>query len=323
MNAEDCGCGRPRARRPEIRRDHGMGQSAKLRPGFLGYRRRPGLSLTRRHHAISVKASPSSTMTAMSISQVRGLCFHSGSGLGALAAAGAATLATVPAEAFAFLLPCFFPAACWFAVGCALAAPADPLGPGDPLVPGDPPGPGEALVPGAALGPGDVPGAGLCPAFWRDLRPAGFLPLGVFGKAGSWITFRLDVDEVAAKPQRDGDSHAICSTPACPCSGNTPPVRMTWKITATISSGMVFSEVLTSAEISNPSAIEATASTPMASSSSTSGRCLRKEPCGGSGRPSSPMTTITAACSPLISPRIASFEIRYAPDDSPAARSRL
>ena len=49
---------------------------------------------------------------------------------------------------------------------------------------------------------------------------------------------------------------------------------------------MVLSDELTSAEISRPAVIEATASTAIASMSSTSGSDVRKAPCAGSGRPS-------------------------------------
>jgi hypothetical protein len=134
------------------------------------------------------------------------------------------------------------------------------------------------------------------------------LTAGTFGTTGSEITLRLTVDAAAAKPQRDGASQATCSSPAFPVSGNTPPVMTTWKITATISSGIVFSEVSTDAEISRPRVIETIASTPMATISSTSG-CCRNAPWAGSGRPTRPMVTITIACTPLIRPRITSLEV--------------
>ncbi len=79
--------------------------------------------------------------------------------------------------------------------------------------------------------------------------------------AGGMITFRLEVDAVSAWPHRDGDSHQTCSRPALPARASTPPIRMTSTTTTTIRMGIVFSEVLTDAEISRPSAIDTTAST--------------------------------------------------------------
>jgi len=63
-------------------------------------------------------------MSAMSVSQVRGLCFHSGSPV--LALAGLAVWAAAGAEACAFTAG---PDACAFAVPCF---PVDPCVPADP-----------------------------------------------------------------------------------------------------------------------------------------------------------------------------------------------
>jgi hypothetical protein len=62
--------------------------------------------LTSRHQAISVNASPSSSMTAMSVTQVRAVCFHSGSAVPALAAV--AVWVAVPGETSALPEGCAF-----------------------------------------------------------------------------------------------------------------------------------------------------------------------------------------------------------------------
>ncbi len=122
--------------------------------------------------------------------------------------------------------------------------------------------------------------------------------------------FRFEVEAVSAYPQRDGDSHATCSRPALPAIANTPPVRMTSTTTTTIRIGMVFSDVLTDAEMNRPSAMDTTASRASAMISSTSGSPWSKEPLAASFRPSRPISTMTPACTPLISPSTASLEPR-------------
>ena len=155
-------------------------------------------------------------------------------------------------------------------------------------------------------------------------RAGAVLGAGAVGvAAGSWITFRFVVDAVAAYPHRDGASQEIWLMPALPASPNTPPVRMTWNMTLMTSSGMVFSDVFTAAEMNRPSVIDAMASRPIPSSSSTSGRLVRNDPVAGSSRPARPISTSAIAWIALITPRMISLENRYTPADRPAARSLL
>ncbi len=81
-------------------------------------------------------------------------------------------------------------------------------------------------------------------------------------------------------------------------------------MTDTKSSGRLFSDVLTDAEISRPSAIDAIARKPIATASSAIGTDLMKTPWAGILRPASPPTTITAACSALMTPSIATLDQR-------------
>ena len=111
--------------------------------------------------------------------------------------------------------------------------------------------------------------------------------------------------------------------PALPASPKTPPVRMTWNMTLMTSSGMVFSDVFTAAEMNRPSVIDAMASRPIPSSNSTSGRLVRNDPVVGSPRPARPISTSAIAWIALITPRMISLENRYTPADRPAARSLL
>jgi hypothetical protein len=125
-----------------------------------------------------------------------------------------------------------------------------------------------------------------------------------------WMTFRFTVDATAAKPQRDGEIHETCSSPTWPATGKMPPVRTTWNMTATTSSGMVLSELLTMAEMSSPRVIETMDSTAMAISSSARGRWCRNEPVAGSFRPRMPMPTRMRDWTALITARISSLETR-------------
>ena len=129
---------------------------------------------------------------------------------------------------------------------------------------------------------------------------------GVGGK----ILLRFEVEAVSAYPQRDGDSHATCSRPALPAIANTPPVRMTSTTTTTIRIGMVFSDVLTDAEMSRPSAMDTTASRASAMISSASGTAWMTDPLVGSFRPIRPISTMIPACRPQMTPSTASLEDR-------------
>src|ERR1022692_3261844 len=133
---------------------------------------------------------------------------------------------------------------------------------------------------------------------------------GLVPGASGEIWFRLEVDAVAAKPHRDGENQENCSRPAFPFSGNTPPLSTTWTKTTTTSSGMVLSDELTSAEISRPTVIDATASTAMARAISTSGSDVRNAPCVGGGRAATESYTRFLACKALIRPRTTSFDHR-------------
>jgi NADH:ubiquinone oxidoreductase subunit F (NADH-binding)/ferredoxin len=131
-----------------------------------------------------------------------------------------------------------------------------------------------------------------------------------FPGAGGKILLRFEVEAVSAYPQRDGDSHETCSRPTLPAIANTPPVRMTSTTTTTIRIGMVFSDVLTDAEMNRPSAMDTTASRASAMISSSSGNPWRSDPLTGSFRPIRPINTMTAACTPLMNPRTASLDPR-------------
>src|ERR1700683_4808788 len=93
---------------------------------------------------------------------------------------------------------------------------------------------------------------------------------------GSWIWFRFDVAAAAPKPHRDGENQDKGST-TLPFSGKNSPLSTSSARTARTSIGMAWSDELTNAEISRPTAIDATASTAMASTSSTSGRDVRED----------------------------------------------
>ena len=89
------------------------------------------------------------------------------------------------------------------------------------------------------------------------------------------------VDAVAAKPHRDGASQDSWSSPALPLRGRIPPERMTWAMASRTSSGMAFSDVLTSEDTSSPSAMEASASTTTASATSGNGAEPQQRAVGG------------------------------------------
>src|SRR5215470_7469285 len=93
------------------------------------------------------------------------------------------------------------------------------------------------------------------------------------------ILLRLIVDAVAPNPHRDGAIQENCSSPILPFSGNTAPLSTTSSSTTTTRNGIVLSELLTTAEISRPITIEATARTATASVSSISGNLDRNAPC--------------------------------------------
>ena len=56
--------------------------------------------------------------------------------------------------------------------------------------------------------------------------------------------------------QREGISQANCSRPGEPYSGKRTPVKTTWTMANMTSSGMVFSAVFTSEEMTRPTIIE-------------------------------------------------------------------
>ncbi len=87
--------------------------------------------------------------------------------------------------------------------------------------------------------------------------------------------------------------------------------------------GIAFSDVLTRADTSRPRHIEATASTAMPRITSMSGAPVRKAPWAGNCRQDTPISTSNVDCRMLMTPRTSSLETRYAPDDRPAARSRV
>ncbi len=95
-----------------------------------------------------------------------------------------------------------------------------------------------------------------------------------------------------------------------PAIANTPPVRTTSTTTTTIRIGIVFSDVLTDAEMNRPSAMDTTASSASAMISSASGNAWRTDPLGGSFRVARPISTMIAACTPLMNPSTASLEPR-------------
>jgi len=87
--------------------------------------------------------------------------------------------------------------------------------------------------------------------------------------------------------------------------------------------GMAFSDVLTMADTNKPRHMEATASMAMPRISSMSGRPVKKAPWAGISRHDTPISTSNVDCTTLITPRTSSLETRYAPEDRPAARSRV
>jgi hypothetical protein len=193
-----------------------------------GHFLRLGLSRTRRHQAIREKKMPSSTIDAMFLIQTWPLWSHSGSVVRPVSPEDAAgvlgvgeALADGVADAWAFL--CLWPglgdltSAAVLADGDTLLA----LGVGVALVLGVL-ALGELVLAGGFPPAGAVPeagadGAAVCPVpvppdlpgcFFFPV-PAGGLTAGALGSTGCWITFRLEVDAVAAYPHRDGASQEI------------------------------------------------------------------------------------------------------------------
>jgi len=138
-----------------------------------------------------------------------------------------------------------------------------------------------------------------CMAVWSHSASGG-LPW-------AWLNWlRLAVEATAPNPQRAG---AIAVSPKYSDTG-TPPDKMTWNMVSKTRTGIAFSDVLTRAETSRPRHIEASERTAMASSSSTRGVLLRKEPDSGSLWVPTPSRTRTIDCTRLMEPSTSSLEAR-------------
>lgn len=100
------------------------------------------------------------------------------------------------------------------------------------------------------------------------------------------------------------------------------PVNTTWTIANMTSSGIVFSAVFTSEEMTRPNIIDAKPSAMIGRVSSTLGRLVRIRPLSGTVRLPKPMAPTRAPCNNVTTPRTITLDIRYAERDRPVARSR-
>ncbi len=98
------------------------------------------------------------------------------------------------------------------------------------------------------------------------------------------------------------------------------PVKTTWTIANMTSSGMVFSAVFTSEEITRPNIIEVKPSAMTDTHSSTAGGISR--PSAGSSRGAKPIAQMITPWMAVMKPRTITFDMRYADRDRPVARSR-
>lgn len=100
------------------------------------------------------------------------------------------------------------------------------------------------------------------------------------------------------------------------------PVKTTWTMANMTSSGMVFSAVFTSEEMTRPNIIEVKPSPMITKVISAAGKPLTIRPSSGSLRTDSPIAQMMTPWRALIRPRTNTLENRYAERDSPVARSR-
>ncbi len=109
------------------------------------------------------------------------------------------------------------------------------------------------------------------------------------------MLLKSSVAPAAATAQRDGIRYENSLTPRVPCRVKRQPVKTTWMIANITSSGMVFSAVFTSEEITRPNIIEVKPSAMIGRHSSNSVELPRTSPWSG--------ITVTA-------PRTTTFDIR-------------
>src|SRR6201992_418356 len=86
---------------------------------------------------------------------------------------------------------------------------------------------------------------------WRQCES-----FGVSGPGTNLVRSAVDAD--AANPHRAGVAHDIWSSPIRPVTGIRPPENTSCDMTATTSSGMIWSLDLATADNANPSIAEAT-----------------------------------------------------------------
>ena len=123
-----------------------------------------------------------------------------------------------------------------------------------------------------------------------------------------------------AMAQRDGISQANCSRPTESYTLKRMPVNTTCTMANMTRSGIVFSEVFTSAEMIRPNIIEVKPSAITTRHISTAGGITR--PSAGSLRVEKPMTQRITPWKAVMTPSTRTLDIRYAERDRPVARSR-
>ncbi len=149
---------------------------------------------------------------------------------------------------------------------------------------------------------------------------SGSRSVGFFGSHGGIRCARSSVVPAAAIAQRDGISQANCSRPGDPYTWKSTPVKTTWMIANMTSSGMVFSAVLTSEEMTRPNIIEVKPSAMIERQISTAGGMI--SPSAGRSRVAKPMAQMITPWKAVITPRTITLDIRYAERERPVARSR-
>lgn len=127
---------------------------------------------------------------------------------------------------------------------------------------------------------------------------------------------------MAATAQREGIRYENSLTPILPFRMNRQPVNTTWMIANITSSGMVFSAVFTSEEMTRPNIIEVKPSAMIGMESSSSTEWPKTTPSVGLVRLVKPIAPTMAPCSTVTTPSTTTLDIRYAERDRPVARSR-
>jgi hypothetical protein len=136
------------------------------------------------------------------------------------------------------------------------------------------------------------------------------------------MLLKSSVAPSAPTAQRDGIRYENWLTPTAPFRLNRQPVNTTWMIANITSSGMVFSDVFTSEEMTRPNIIEVKPSPMIGMHSSSTTECPRTTPSSGISRLEKPIRPTIRPCSTVITPSTTTLDIRYADRDRPTARSR-